>query len=163
MHCPVVAENDAVAAALGEAYYGAVKSDFVYVIWGTGIGGVMVSHDQNGKPGIDKLNWNKHFSDWEHACGGKELAVAYGKSPEELSDADWQDILKKFGTHAEQLAKLVKPLTIVFGGGLSVRHKAELIALSGTLGTRCSVTDFDGDSGLYGGLALIKQRIGLVE
>lgn len=156
LHCPVVAENDAVAAALGEAYYGEVKSDFAYVIWGTGIGGAMVVHDQQHKPSVNKLDWNKHFSEWEYACGGKELAQTYGKQPEELSDTNWQAILTKFSDHAKHFVELAKPQAIVFGGGLSVRHKAELENLSSALALPCKVTGFDGDSGLYGGLALIR-------
>lgn len=159
LNCPVVADNDGVVAALGEAYYGVVKSDFAYVIWGTGIGGAMVVHDSNGTPFVEKLDWSKYFGKWEYDCGGKELAVTYGKQPEELTDNEWGVVKDNFSKRAQQFAKTVQPGAIVFGGGLSVKHKAALEALSTVLGIPCTVTQFDGDSGLYGGLALIRARL----
>lgn len=157
--CPVVADNDGVVAALGEAYYGAIKSDFAYVIWGTGIGGAMVVHDSSGTPFVEKLDWGKYFGKWEYDCGGKELAVTYNRQPEELTDEEWHMVTDKFAKRAQQFAKAVQPKAIVFGGGLSVRHKAELEALSAVPGIPCTVTQFDGDSGLYGGLALIRVEL----
>lgn len=157
--CPVVADNDGVVAALGEAYYGKVKGDFAYIIWGTGIGGALVIHDAAGKPSVEKLDWGKYFGKWEYDCGGKELATTYGMQPEDLSDDEWRTVIEKFTKRAQQFAKVVQPKAIVFGGGLNVRHKAEVEALSAALGISCTVTQFDGDSGLYGGLALIRARL----
>jgi len=157
LNCPVYADNDGVVAALGEAYYGSVKTDFAYVIWGTGIGGAMVVHDEQGVPAVDKLDWGKYFGKWEYACGGKELALTYGKQPEDLTEQEWHDVIEKFGAQAARFVKTVQPQAIVFGGGLAVRHKQELEALSSKLGVACHVTGFDGDSGLYGGLALIRE------
>jgi hypothetical protein len=156
--CPVVADNDGVVAALGEAYYGSVKSDFAYVIWGTGIGGALVVHDQHGTPTVEKLDWGKYFGKWEYDCGGKELALTYGKQPEDLTDNEWQTVIDKFRKRAVAFARVIQPKAIVFGGGLSVRHKEELEAMADVLGVPCHVTKFDGDSGLYGGLALIRSR-----
>jgi hypothetical protein len=159
LSCPVFADNDGVVAALGEAYYGYAKNDFAYVIWGTGIGGAMVVHNEQGIPFVRKLDWGKYFGKWEYACGGKELAITYGKRPEELSDMEWQTILQKFGDQARRFATLAAPQAIIFGGSLSVRHRTELEALSGDLGLACKVTSFGSDSGLYGGLALIKNAL----
>jgi predicted NBD/HSP70 family sugar kinase len=94
--CPVFAENDGAAAALGEAYYGTVKTDFAYIIWGTGIGGATVIRDQSGKPNATILDWHQFFGDWEYACGGSELENLYGRRPEELSDTEWQKVLRDF-------------------------------------------------------------------
>lgn len=40
--CPVVVANDAAAAAQGEAAYGGHLEDFLFIAWGTGIGGAFV-------------------------------------------------------------------------------------------------------------------------
>lgn len=159
LNCPVFAENDGVAAALGEAYYGAVKSDFDYVIWGTGIGGATVIHDASGRPGATMLDWHKYFRDWEYACGGSELANLYGKQPEALSNAEWQKVLSDFKRHLCNFVSAVNPKAVVFGGGLSVRHAKELKLFSEQLQVPCHVTTFDGDSGLYGGFAIIRHSL----
>ena len=60
--CPVFYDNDVTAAGLGEAY-GHTEGDF-YVIWGTGIGGGGIRHE-DGKPTVEVLNWRTYFGDWE--------------------------------------------------------------------------------------------------
>lgn len=157
LNCKVYRDNDAVVAALGEAYYGEVQSDFAYLIWGTGIGGVLVSHD-NDKLLVGNINDSQNFDPWEFDCGGRAIEELYGKSPAHFGQHEWQEVLGKFAVHAKRFVESWRPRAIVFGGGLGALHVAELTTLSAELGIPCSVTKFGGDSGLYGGFALIKDR-----
>ena len=50
--CPIFVENDAAAAALGEAYYGSGKiQDFLFITMGTGVGGAFIRYI-NGIPHV---------------------------------------------------------------------------------------------------------------
>ncbi len=92
LHCPVYMDNDAVAASLGEAYYSNTKSDFHYLIWGTGISGVSIEHDNNNVTTAYIRPIYQHiFDPWEESCGGAALARRYNKPGEELTTGEWQE------------------------------------------------------------------------
>jgi predicted NBD/HSP70 family sugar kinase len=42
-NCSVYIENDTFMAGFGEAFYGRIKKDFIYINWGTGIGGCIIN------------------------------------------------------------------------------------------------------------------------
>lgn len=159
LNCPVYPDNDAVVAAMAEAYYGETESNFAYLTWGTGIGGVLVSRGPEGGITIDNINDSQRFDPWEFDCGGRAIEKMYGKPAEHLSQNEWRTIFSKFADHTKKFVKSTSPEAIVFGGGLSVRHAKELTMLSGTVGIPCTVIKFDNDSGLYGGFALIRNSL----
>lgn len=158
--CDVIADNDGVAAALAEAYYDVNQYDFAYIIWGTGIGGAMVTPRGNGAPDVKKLNWSVYFKDWEEQCGGRRLAEIYGKPAEDLGNQEWREVLSVFTQEAQDFVAKTRPRSLVFGGGLSVRHRKELEKLADVLHIPVAITCFSEDGGLYGGLALIKRSSG---
>lgn len=156
--CPVFYDNDVTSAGLGEAYYGHTEGNFDYVIWGTGIGGGGIRH-QDGKPTVEVLNWRTYFGDWETDNGGAELAKRFDKAPEDFTIADWEVVAEDFKRHLISYLETRKPQAIVFGGGLAVRH-AEMIEEAGcNLATPIEVTKFGDDSGIMGGFGLIKNGL----
>lgn len=156
--CQVIADGDATATALGEHYYGSSHDPFAYIIWGTGVGGVLIDNDSAGNAVVNKIGWDQYFGKWEEDCGGRRLANQYGKPTEQFTEAEWRKVLDKFAEHAHIFVAATHPKSMVFGGGLSQTHSKEIEALSDVLGIRCRVSSFNHDEGLYGGFALIKQH-----
>ena len=158
LDCPVYYDNDAVAAGLGEAYYGNyAEGDFHYLIWGTGIGGASV--EMNEKRDVvyaAKLPWKRHFRSWDVA--GIQLERDYGKPAEKFSDAEWSDIMKKFGAHLLDYATRFDPPAVIFGGGVASKRRKDLEHIWLSTGVDAKVSDFDEDSGIVGGFGLIRYE-----
>lgn len=159
LNCSAVADNDGVAAALAEAYYDVHQSNFAYIIWGTGVGGALVVSREDNVSDVKELDWVTHFQAWENSCGGKRLAEIYGRPTESLSNAEWQEVLKVFTQEVQGFVNKMHVHSLVFGGGLSVRHRKALEKLKDILHIPVAVTRFNEDGGLYGGLALIKRSL----
>lgn len=154
--CPVFCRTDVTVSILGEAYYGQVHGDFTYIIWGTGLGGGTV-HYKDPQPEITPIDWYENFEAWEADCGGGALAKTFGKASEELTETDWQGVIQKFQQHLAQFIEVNKPSTIIFGGGLALRHKAMLQEAGQNYGAEIKVTSFGQNSCLVGGFGLIKS------
>jgi len=159
LECPVYMDNDGVASSLGEAYYGNTKSDFHYLIWGTGISCVHVSFDQDGNVTTNYARRNHHnlFEQWENECGGAGLLRIYGKPGEQLTAEDWTKVNANFVRHLRQYIIDTKPPAIVFGGGLAVHHTETITNYADAMGVPIQITQHGGQSGLFGGLGLIRR------
>jgi hypothetical protein len=157
LDCPVYLENDAVAAGIGESYYGTNNSGaFHYLIWGTGIGGVTIN-DLNGDIQSAKINWSKNFKKWELDCGGAEIEKEFGKKPENFTNSEWLIIRLRMRQHLEWYIQANSPASVVFGGGIAVKH-SELIERSyPSRATKVEVTKFGENSGLIGALGVIRR------
>lgn len=153
LDCDVIYGNDGEAGALGHAYYDARDDiDFHYLIWGTGIGGASIEYDADGEvTHISKLHWESHFKNWEQACSGNSLTKKYG-APENFTNQRWQGILRKFGKHLIEYVKTYEPVSIVFGGGLAVRHEKALYNLGASAGIDIAVNK----NSIHGGFGLIR-------
>lgn len=124
--CPVVMHNDGVDGALGEAVFRDYKSEnFIYLIWGTGIGGAEVVF-QGDKPIAKQIPWESTFPAWEKDCGGRSIFNEFGKPAESLSEKEWEEVEKRFAKHFSQFLKKTKPARIVFGGGVAINHSLHL-------------------------------------
>ncbi len=156
--CRVYFENDAVCAGLGEAYYGDAKGDFGYVVWGTGVGGVLV-HQAGQTVGFTDLNDDAavYFREWGRACGGAALAQAQGKPTAQFTAGEWERVLTNFYSYLEIFAAQTRQRTLVVGGGLGTRHGRALAAMS-TANLRLLPATHGENSGLYGAVALIEYR-----
>lgn len=161
--CEVRMDNDASVAALGEATYGNGKEeDFLFVIWGTGIGGARVTY-QEGKPIVSQPDWNEYFKSWEEACGGKNLQKLYGKPAELLNETEWQEVMNRFSREILSFTDKLKPKRIVFGGEISIKQKDRLQTMQLQLQRHfpwkapiLETSTLGKDTGLYGSLALLK-------
>jgi len=161
--CTVYYENDAVAAGLGEAYYGGqINDDFHYIVWGTGIGGASVEH-VNNQLKATKLIWKTHFRDWEKDCSGASLTRFYKTLPEIFDDAQWLEINSKFHEHLQEYVYLFKPGAIILGGGLSVKNAAYIQNANEINGTKIFLSKFGNDDGLMGGFGIIKHSFLLLK
>lgn len=157
-NCPVVLENDGVAAAMGEAAYGDIKGPFHYLIWGTGISAVRLDIDVNTRIQASYLRRQHHhfFDDWEQACSGSGILSRYNKSAESLKDNEWKTVRDEFVSYLIQFIDLCDVHSLVVGSGLANLH-ADIFAQF-PLSERVAITPskFLNDSGLVGALSLIK-------
>ncbi|MCX6704607.1 MAG: ROK family protein [Candidatus Woesebacteria bacterium] len=153
--CPIQMDNDGAAAALGEAVYGNGKGvDFAYITWGTGIGGALVKYF-GGKPIVTQLDWDKYLSSWETSCGGKSLEKLYGKSAEQLTENEWEEVFEAFRKELLEFTDKLHPQRVVFGGGISLDQSARLQQIKGGK-TTVEITGLGEDTGLFGAFALIR-------
>jgi len=124
--CPVVMQNDGVAGALGEAVFRDFKEEnFLYLIWGTGIGGAQVTFT-NGAPVSQQLPWSNYFPAWEKDCGGRSIFTQFGKPAESLSEKQWDGIEQLFAKHFADFLSKTNPSRVVFGGGVAINHSMHL-------------------------------------
>lgn len=157
LKCDVYYDNDAVAAGIGEYRYGKnLGGAFHYLIWGTGIGGVSIESTNKGVQS-KKLNWLENFKAWESDCGGSELELEFGKKPENFVEKEWRVVESRTIKHLRDYIQINQPGTIIFGGGLAVRHSEFLQRIGAINSTRVRATEFGGNSGLIGALGLIPR------
>ena len=160
--CPVFAENDAVTTSLGEFFYGQEDiDDFIYIVWGTGIGGAIVNNNK-GEVTSEKIDWHKYFENFDSHCGGKNLAERFGKEVSELNDSEWVEVINDFENHLLEISKRINQKDIVLGGGITERQKARLKKVKDNLaqkGINLRISNFGHDGGLYGAMALVKNKL----
>ncbi|MBV9100636.1 MAG: ROK family protein [Candidatus Dormibacteraeota bacterium] len=135
--CPVVVENDANAAALAEATWGAGRDaqTVVYFTVSTGVGtGVVrdgaVWHGRHDTEGGHQVVWPRWAGGPPCHCGGagclealaSGLAIErrFGVRGEHLEDPEaWADIGRWLGLGAVNAIALVDPDVVLFGGGVT--------------------------------------------
>jgi hypothetical protein len=160
LKCPVYMDNDAVAASLGETYYGNTKESFHYLIWGTGISGVDVeSSGDTITATYIRPHYQQLFDSWEGSCSGTAIKRKYGKSGEGLNSDEWLEVNAIFADHLHQYVTQAKPPAVVFGGGLAVHHAETITSHAIDMGITITVTQFGNDCGLIGGLGLVRRGV----
>jgi predicted NBD/HSP70 family sugar kinase len=174
---PVLMDNDANCAALGEWREGAGAGSrtLVYFTLSTGVGtGVVIDgrvhHGAHDTEGGHQIVWPDGP---ECPCGGRgcleavasgtAIAARYGRPAEEIDDpAVWEEVAKYVAVAVASTTALLCPEVIVFGGGVSaqgerlfgpVRRKAaELIRILPV--PTIATAGLGQDSGLVGALVL---------
>lgn len=134
--CKVILENDAALAALGEGMYGNGKNkDFIFMIWGTGVGGTRIQHESGSikyfplEPGHDIIIKEGgregscgHRGDLESYTGGASVKKYYGKTADKLSDEEWDEVVSYFAKGIGMILETYPLDLIVFGGGVATRQ-----------------------------------------
>ncbi len=162
--CPVYMDNDGTVSALGEARYAREGAkEFIFVIWGTGIGGARATREK-GKIKVDQIDWYEHFEDWENDCGGEPIKSKHSKPPEELTEEEWREVEDKMKKHLLVFSGNLKTSLIVFGGGIALNQPHRVENIKKDLGRQIpniSLAKLGDEVGLFGAFALIKQKGGL--
>jgi len=158
-NCSVFIANDGVSASLGEALYGTSSfKEFVYIAWGTGIGGAHVTKEI-GSSKSNKIDWDHYFERWENMCGGASIIKKYGKTPDFLVKKEWDEIMDNFQSHIIAISKELNIKNLVIAGGATFKQLNRVHKMSNELkdkGINLNISSLGDDIGLYGGLALIK-------
>jgi predicted NBD/HSP70 family sugar kinase len=183
--CPVFLENDAAIAGLGEAVYGAGKGlDIVaYHTVSTGVGGVKIENGQidhasvGFEPGKQILDIDRTIlgveiePTLENLVSGTAVETRFGMKPYEIPQSDvlWDELAEYLAQGMRNTILYWSPDVIVIGGSMVIGDpKIEIDAIrkytvqlvenfeTAPLITTAKLGD---EAGLYGGMALIKNRI----
>lgn len=124
--CPVVIENDAKVAGLGEAKL--IIKEFkkvLYITISTGIGYSLIVNgiiDQNVADGGGRtilVERNGTMVPWESFASGKAIVARYGKMASEIDDPTiWTAMARDFAVGIVDLVAVMQPEVIIIGGGV---------------------------------------------
>jgi len=175
----VVLENDAIAGGVAEAIYSDSlnNENFLFITWGTGIGGVYV-YLLNKKiyllplePGHQIINWDEKLKCecgqrgcWEFLCAGRGIQKKYKKQPTNLSEKEWEKIIEYFSQGLINLITITSPNLIILAGGIAINQKKRINQIKKILKKRLKIyplprikiSKFGENVGLYGALGLFK-------
>lgn len=180
---PLLLENDAALAALGEAVRGAGKGFKIvaYLTFSTGVGGARVvsgriDHNALGfAPGRQIIDLDDSSGrgynpagDLEGYTSGAALAARYGRPPEKISEPKiWQQWVWYAATGVSNTLRYWSPDAVVLGGSLITKGPRGLLTKINSQVAKhinlprpprllkAALGDF---GGLYGALELIKQN-----
>jgi len=186
MHgCPVWLFSDSQAMGAGE--YSVQKRPLIFGIWGSGVNFCFVLGEdilslENDGPSI--IGEGGHqlvepYGGLECGCGqmgcleayagGTSINRRFGYPAEELSEAEWDDVLDYMARGAHNVITLTGGrLPIYFGGGIACKQSHRLPALTNKLEkTRLivptlpviSCATHGEDAGLHGALAIVEHQL----
>lgn len=124
LSAPVILENDAALAGLGEAVRGAGQGYKIvaYLTISTGVGGVRIVNakvDQNAlgfEPGFQIID-TKNLLSLEDLVSGYSLEKKYGKRGEDINDSSiWDEVSKNLAIGLNNVNVFWSPDVIVLGG-----------------------------------------------
>lgn len=123
---PVVLENDAALAGLGEAIYGAGKNYNIvaYLTISTGVGGAKIENkkiDENSlgfEPGFQIIDKDQLLT-LEDLVSGYGLEKRYGKKGEDINDpAVWNEVTKNLAVGIYNSILYWSPDVVILGGSV---------------------------------------------
>lgn len=149
--CPFHVDVDTNVAALGEYHYGcadgARPSRMVYITLSTGMGGGVLidgrilrgsggAHPEVGHQAVaarcthpERVSCECGASDClEALVSGNGIRRVYGRPPEELGEAEWDEVAHNLGQGLRNIAALHAPEVIVLGGGIAFGRGERLLA-----------------------------------
>lgn len=184
-HAPVFIENDTAIVGLGEAVYGAGKGYAIvaYHTVSTGVGGVRIvdgaiDHASTGfEPGHQVLDIDRTLlghavpPTLENLISGSALEKRRGAKPYDIAQSDdvWDELAGYLAHGLKNTIVYWSPDVIVLGGSMIVgdprifnadivRHTKEVLGESIPLPPIVDSALKD-EGGLYGAMALLKQKI----
>ena len=159
-NCPVYIHNDGVTGALGEAYFGGEKNqDFFYITWGTGVGCAIIKWKEN-IVNVFRPENRQPVIDLSSRIGGYGIEEVYGKPASELTDNEWNDVLMELKESLSRFADIYRYDLFVLGGGIVAKQKVRIQSgLESLEQPKVKISNLDGESGLYGALVLIREKI----
>lgn len=148
--CPVTLLNDADAAGLAEAHYGAgkgVSGVVMTLTFGTGIGsgvindGVLVPNTELGHLELD----------------GREVEPWASDRTREREDLSWKHWAKRVTRYLQHLEMLFSPDLFIIGGGVSKKADKWLDAL--TVNTKVVPATLKNEAGIVGAALYAQHRL----
>lgn len=182
---PVFLENDAAAAGLGEAVYGAGKGlDIVaYHTVSTGVGGVKIENGEidhasvGFEPGKQIIDVDRTVLGMdieptlENLISGTAVEERMGMKPYEIpqSDVIWDELAEYLAQGLRNTIVYWSPDAIVLGGSMVIgdpkieidairKYTVELVQ-SFEVAPLITAAKLGDEAGLYGGMAILKKRL----
>lgn len=178
--CDVVIGNDTYMAGFAEAMFGGIKEDFLYVNWGTGIGGCLVNFfkDRDFEIRPTELGHQIIIDDGavckcgQKGCldayvGGKGIEKIYQKKPFEISDEEWSEVTRRMAIGIMNAVVVYPVKYVVLGGGIAINQPNIIKELEKILKSELKivaipsirVASLRDHVALYGGLGYIKENL----
>lgn len=121
----VLIENDARLAGLAEAIAHPEYSRVLYLTISTGIGGALavggklVKELEDTEVGHMPIQYNGQQTSWEQIASGRSLVERYKIEAHQITDPkQWEDVGTRIAFGVGELCAVLRPDTIVFGGGV---------------------------------------------
>ncbi|MBI2039215.1 MAG: ROK family protein [Candidatus Niyogibacteria bacterium] len=175
LSAPVMLENDAALAGLGEAHFGAGRGREIvaYFTISTGVGGARIvrgaidANAQGFEPGFHIIETATRQT-LEDAISGRAVERRFGVKPEAIRDAQlWEELAEKLAVGIHNAVVFWSPDIVILGGSMILgnpaipleRIHAHLAALPQIFPELPTIEKAAlGDSaGLYGALALANR------
>jgi len=174
LKCPVLVENDAALAGLGEAHYGAGRGFeiIVYITVSTGVGGVKIEHgriDENAlgfEPGQQVIMIDGEPKTLEGLVSGGSVEGRFGKPPREITDEQiWQELSRHLALGLANSLLHWSPDCLVLGGSMFNPPGFKVTVMADLLRERLTIFPtlpavrravLGEASGLYGALTYLK-------
>lgn len=137
LRCSVRVVNDAEASALGEAWLRKSHGPFWHIIWGTGVGGSLVTY-QGTRPVVTAGELGHQLLDphdtappdgcgqsgcLESFTGGAAIERRYGKPAAELSETEWAEVCERLAQGIYNLVISRPTASVVFAGGIALNQR----------------------------------------
>lgn len=187
-HCPFFVDVDTNVAALGEYVLGGFESSrFLYITISTGVGGGFLVDGQiyRGQNGIhpeiahqsipakckypERIKCECGIQDClEAIVSGNGIRRVYQKTPEELNQEEWLEVAYNLGQGLRNIAAILAPEAIVFGGGITIGagkkfiHEAEKVMrenLRIVNPPQIVISQLGYDTALYGATVIAKRGL----
>jgi predicted NBD/HSP70 family sugar kinase len=176
VNCPVIVENDANTAAIGEARF--VQDTYqtaLYVTLSTGIGSGFVVNGNldpatlNAEVGHMIFPHGDDYRSWEQMASGGTIVKEYGQRADEITDpAIWEAISEQIAVGLINLTAALTPEVIILGGGVGAHlnrfkqyldEQVKRLSLSGVHVPPILQAHYAEQSVIYGCYELAKQKL----
>lgn len=159
--CDLVVDRDSTLAAIGEGLnnnlYG---SRFLYITWGTGIGGCVVTARAKHLPKITTLDWENTFKQVENLCSGGHAIANFGVELKHLNNMQWRVLVDNFVNEIEKICNKINLKFVVLGGGIAAKREDIVSIIQTGLGQRnikLFKSQLDDFSAIHGGYAILRK------
>jgi predicted NBD/HSP70 family sugar kinase len=160
--------HDGEAHAISEYSWGHIDKSFIFIAWGTGIGSTFVRIIGN-KTYTQQIEFGFQYvrgQTLESLVGGKILKERFGKSPANLKQKHWDDIIDDFGEGLANILALNYCDEIIWGGGIAIKNSAITNKIIDSAHEKYPYWDkpksrlatYKEKGAIYGGLGLIKIK-----
>jgi len=178
--CNVIIGNDTYMAGFAEAIFGGIKEDFLYINWGTGVGGCLVNFfkDRDFEIRPTELGHQIIIDDGavckcgQKGCldayvGGKGIEKIYQKKPFEISDEEWSEVTRRMAIGIMNAVVVYPVKYVVLGGGIAINQSNIIKELEKIIKSELKivaipsirVASLRDHVALYGGLGYIKENL----
>lgn len=177
--CEVLIGNDTYMAGFGEGLNGGIKEDFLYINWGTGVGGCLVNFFKDKDFEIRPTELGHQIIVEEGAMckcgqkgcldayvGGKGVEKIYNKKILDLTMEEWSEVTRRMAIGIMNAVVVYPVKYVVLGGGIAINQPNIIRELEKIIKNELKIIPIPSirlaslrdHVALYGGLAYLKNH-----